>query len=816
MEIAFTVTKLGPLSQIAVPIIGIDKLVYLAYHAYGWYKSTEQALTLEQTLGSNGASLVATSAFNLRRYCNIRQDQGGVYGAAQGINGSLTRILLPKASTATEGNSGLICLRALVIGLLCFVRQPYITSILKEVLPHYLLNHELEGDVTELQGACVAAVSQYVTTISKEEDIDILSGRLQDHIDSQLKRVTDATLFELQSSQKMDISQVTGLLRWILTPLHSRQSSTYPTKSAKVWALALVLSEVGFEIEARRKAITTAYSAERHDAAMPGDYRDIPEVVLVLSPGWHTDIGTRTPMSIGNVDIRPPPRIIPIRAVPTVAFSELIIKMPYLNPITLETAFFATFAHVQRCLRARPWFCLAAGFQDCLKPIEQDRDVFDCLGAQYRDLLVHYTSNGSLERFGATNEEMMRLLSPMIEQYAARDEDVREECIYVFMQHIVLAGTLAMVTLFIHRDGTDSESALDIDFVYDAPFSNDINDRRWPQQDWAKRVGADLWTMKGLFEPNNSDYHSAYAFAPSDENALRRRRQVTHKYFSCDWANDMAKILVGATLTPETSVFGAQNHGLAIVSSFALQPSMSTSAPFIYHMQRGQLLDIPTKGGLILDGLKETPLHCKRRTLDSSFRVRAVEDLDEKPVEISSLRWDLDPCWETDVQSCCVNLRVGGLPVLQLSLHALLRSLEISYADRAPCPFTTSDDSSSCQNRHPEDAIARTKNLVSIGTWFRLPLLEMLRQGEFGISDIEGESSDETKQPNWVINAHDSEILAILALNCTFTSSLKPQHRILAECLLTGMEKAESLGYPKESVMIILHNLGSRFQSELK
>ncbi|KAI9698178.1 MAG: hypothetical protein M1836_004180 [Candelina mexicana] len=747
MEIAFTVTKLGPLSQIAIPIIGIDKLVYLAYHAYGWYKSPEQALTLEQTLGSSGASLVATSTFNVRRYCNIRQDQGGVYGTTQGTDGSLTRILLPKASTATEGSSGLICLRALVIGLLCFIRPPQITSILKKVLPRYLLNHELEGDVTELQGACVAAIFQYVTTISKEEDTDSLPGRLQDHTDRQLKRVSNATLFELQSSQRMDIAQVTGLLSWILTPLHSRQNSVYATKSAKVWALALVLSESlaldGLQISER--------VAQRLSA--------MPRYAL------------RRESSLSEQS-------------PAVAFSELVLDLPYLNSTSLEIAFFETFAHVQRCLRSRPWFCHAAGLQDCLEPIPQDCRVWDCLGEQQRDLLIRYTSS--------------------------LDQDQRRECIHILMQHIILAGTLAIVTLFVHQEKTDSGSAIDVNIVYDAPFSNDIDDYRWPQQDWAQSVGADLWDMKGLFEPNNSEYHGAFAFAPSDKKALRSRRQVLHEQLCHIWANDMAQILVGATLDPKKSIFGAQNHGLAHVSSFALQPSMKTSAPFIYHMQRGQLLDIPTKGGLIFDGLEDTPLQYKRRILDESYRISAVEDMNENPVEVNSLRWDLDPCWETDVQTCCVNLRVGGLPVLQLSLHDLLRSIEFSYPDQAPCAFTGSEPGSSCQDSHSGDTVAHSKHLICSGAWYRLPLLDMLRQGQLGISDIdEGEPDVEKEKPNWLVYAHGNEILTMLALNCTFTHPLKPEYRILADCLPAGLEKAKALGYPATTVMIVLHGVGS-------
>ncbi len=290
------------------------------------------------------------------------------------------------------------------------MRPPQITSVLKEVLPHYLSNHELEGDIIELQGACIAALSQYVITISREEDVDSLPGRLQDHVDSQLKRVTDATLFELQSSQKVDVAQVIGLLRWILTPLHSRQSSVYFTKSAKVWALALVLSEVGFEIEARRKAIRATYSTDRHDAAMQADYRDVPEVILVLSPGWPTDIGACAPMAGDNAEIRPPPRVIPIRAVPAVGFSELVLQVPHLDAASLETAFFETFAHVQRCLKSRPWFCLAAGLQDRLEPVQHDQSVEWCLGTQQRRLLIRYISSGDWE--------MMRLLSPMVKLHA--------------------------------------------------------------------------------------------------------------------------------------------------------------------------------------------------------------------------------------------------------------------------------------------------------------------------------------------------------------------------------------------------------------
>ena len=141
---------------------------------------------------------------------------------------------------------------------------------------------------------------------------------------------------------------------------------------------------------------------------------------------------------------------------------------------------------------------------------------------------------------------------------------------------------------------------------------------------------------------------------------------------------------------------------------------------------------------------------------------------------------------------------------LQLSLDALLRSVEDAYPYRATCSLATSEVDPSCQNSHPKDEVAHCTHLLYSREWYRIPLLDMIRQGQLGITGIEGEFSNETGQPSWVVNAHGSEILTMLALNMTFTQELKPEYRIVADCLPAGLEKAEALGYPGKSVMIVL------------
>jgi hypothetical protein len=101
----------------------------------------------------------------------IPQAQSGVRGAAV-KDGSLTSFPVPSASTSTDCEAALVCLRALTVALLCFFEPNTVTHVVVAVLPYGLLYYDQEGKDVELQGPIYGAFRQYVKAVATEEDTD--------------------------------------------------------------------------------------------------------------------------------------------------------------------------------------------------------------------------------------------------------------------------------------------------------------------------------------------------------------------------------------------------------------------------------------------------------------------------------------------------------------------------------------------------------------------------------------------------------------------------------------------------------------------
>ena len=79
----------------------------------------------------------------------------------QGIaysNGELELLTLPKASTALDGDSGLICLRALVTAVLCLFDVAATTAILAQVIPDNLIHYELDDQPLNVEGPLLSSL----------------------------------------------------------------------------------------------------------------------------------------------------------------------------------------------------------------------------------------------------------------------------------------------------------------------------------------------------------------------------------------------------------------------------------------------------------------------------------------------------------------------------------------------------------------------------------------------------------------------------------------------------------------------------------
>ena len=492
MTLAFNVSNLGPLSQIGFDYKDVGTAVYLATGAYGWFKSRERTLSLEQTLAASGVSLAIVSTFNSSRYTKYRQDHGCTCGVARTLQNTITRIKLPKASTALEGHAGMMCLRALTLALLCFVDQSQIPAILKDILPRRLFHYDQEGEEFVIEGPSLAALIRYVQAINTEESIDDLRTKLLNRVDSQIQRVTNATMDDILISQQTEIGHIVGLVDWLLTPAAKRDISIYRTRSLRVWCLALVLSELGFELEADRTAVTEPLSLSKLERESEY-YNHEARVVLVLASGWSTDQARKLSHAIHDrfhQRVHIPPRIITVRAFPAIAYADNVMDQSFrgfpADATDLERAFVGTFVFVRHKLSCESSVRTAAGLESA-KDI--DKSLYGALleepgAAQERDVLR------ALKRFfrhscRLNDQDIPRLqsfvgplLTPLICEFLVPWHNRRGESTELFegdsrimMDHILFSSIIAVFSLFINTD-TDmtDKSGLDMEFIYTGPI----------------------------------------------------------------------------------------------------------------------------------------------------------------------------------------------------------------------------------------------------------------------------------------------------------------------------------------------------------
>jgi len=357
MEVGFTVNA-GPLSQISIHLISLQTAVQLATGAWGWWRGNQRIQSLQQTLEAGNAALVPAHTFLRQRYTTFRNDHGCVYGAALDASGKLVRMPLPRASTALSEDAGIDCLRALIVGLSCVMDENQIYGLLKELLPQYLLHFEQDDHPRRLDGACLTATLHFISAVLREEVVDKIRDRLFDTIDSQLPRVTGASRSELLACQHTEVCHISGVLRWIFEPAYKFEGSTKPvylTRSLKVWALALILAELGFDVEAARLAVKSSYEGLEDGIRLNESHLGIPEVFLVLAHGWPTDPSASRSLPTADKSLlHAPARVVPIRAIPTLAYAEFVTKIT-VSANYLQEAFTASFCHVHSYLRRQQW-----------------------------------------------------------------------------------------------------------------------------------------------------------------------------------------------------------------------------------------------------------------------------------------------------------------------------------------------------------------------------------------------------------------------------------------------------------------------------
>lgn len=686
MELGFSISA-GPLSQISVPVVSIELAVQLATGAYGWWKARDRGRSMLGLVESKQCQLSTTSSFNLLRYVDRRKG-GLIRGVARNPDGILSCVTLPNASTASSGDQGLACLRAVVCALLCFYNSSTVVEILIDALPGTLYTSNQDGGDEAIEGAMVSSLRQYVKAAASEENSDDLRQKLLDAVDSKLGNVTGATskdVFECDNLLESDVANFIGVLKWILTPSFNRNQHVYPTRSLKVWALSLIMSQLGFEVTASMHAVSSEsdYRTYVQDFGYQPTYQ---EVILVTSSVGPTDPLTARGGGYRLSSLDSNPRTGSIRSIPWIAFRNLQDNPGLATPKYLSEVWEFTFEYVSELLEPpKPW----VGTRDLFVVLEFTGAALESFGKDLHPKLAHIdqrskfwddfqwltfviyhplmkfaTPQGKLSLWN--ERDILSQFKGATPEYAALpDGEILDD--WYITRAVVLATIYAVCCKWLYIDD-ESQSLLDTEIAF--------------SPDYIRRGNLGPWTS---FEPFST------VLLPEHRPARGFWSEMEHK----NWFTMLVNVFSGVPNDPALkvraergsssrdrsfkSILGFQKNGVVFLPNLLVSPSANSKNWFRYHIRVGQVLDVPLQedGFICASSGPAKSLQPASWTPDPSYERTLVEN----PLPDTVARIDPEPWWEFDERTVVFRARVGGSvkavfspAALFLSSHSLLIS----------------------------------------------------------------------------------------------------------------------------------------------
>lgn len=674
MELGFSVTA-GPLSQISVSLFSVELAVQLATGAYGWWKARDRGHSMLGLVESRACRITTTSTFNLIRYVDKRRDSL-TRGVARDPDGVISCVSLPNASSASSGDQGIVCLRAVTCALMCFYDSNTVLDILIGVLPGTIYTSDQEGGNEEITGPLLASLRQFVIAAGVEEDSDDLRQRLLDVVDSLLPNVTGATkgdIFDCDNFLESDVPNFIGALRWILTPVLKREQNVYPTRSLKVWALSLIMAQLGFEVAASMHAISSRQDYEAY-VQNTGYQATFQEVILVTSNHGPTDPLSHQQSS--RQDPGPSTRIGTIRSIPWVVFRNLQDNQGLATPKYLSEAWEYTFDYVYGILEPAQPGKNKANFETTIEFTEAANQSF---GKTLHEKLKHidqkskfweefqwltFVTSHPLKKFVShsgkdsiwNNGIILSQFKDDGSEYAVPpDQDNLDD--WYITRVVFLATIYAVCFKWIHKDDT-LKSPLDTEIAFCSEYLRRGNLTPWVSYE----------VFRALLMPKNHPARGFWATA-------------THQ----SWFQLIVNVFCGSTRdpvldarskkgnsrdTPLLSTLGVQRNGIVILPSILLYPSSDSSTWFRYHIRVGQLLDLPLDDdGLVCAAdIPSRSSAFKTWKPEPEKRHTTIENLDLG----ETVRIDAEPWWESDERSVVFRARIGGVVKAVFSPEAIL------------------------------------------------------------------------------------------------------------------------------------------------
>ena len=697
LELALPVSS-GPFNQISIPLKSIESAVYLAKGAYGWWKGPEKSRCLLDIIESKKGELSAALTFNPRTF-KAREAryplQGVSIGSLEpGRTGPIT-CTLPAGSTSMTGSEGLNCLRALTTGLLCLFDLEETSKILIEIVPDHLIRHELDDIRLEKQGPLSTALTQYVKTVSLEEDNRRSSQHLLALLDTHQKAVNNLSVEDLKHCQVYERPLVIAFLSWLLTSEYKREIRyvrVYPTRSLRVWSLAFLLGELAFEAVASSIAIKTEEMYRSYLRCQP-DPAEFSHVFLITQ-----SVGIADPTLVQERFQRAEDkrqRLIPIGTIPYVTFEHYALYKPSdgTEKPSLESLaeiFYFTFEHVQRYSVSfstfdsliskgdnkpnsgnlgNPFDSPAGGLTAYqkykLQDWIEDTRVSDLLAKPIAKYLATdcpdrcgrspcLYSPPFLPPEGSDNRPIREAMECEIQN---RHRDMRP---WMIMHIIMLSFAYAIASQILRlEDGCRANLNTEIiwrpirfmDNVSESP--NVRHTSSTPKLNTIIPDGNTVFwalAMSSLLGASPAIPHGMEV----DESPVIRIKRALYQMMCGNPLLDIPNLSI-------SNAVGCCMNGITLLSDVLVDLSVNRSSLYIHHLRFGRLLELPVNDHGLLVACSPRAFVDSRCLLPIT-RVLSSDHWQPNRWSIPEVRWDPEPDWERDDRQIGLRCRVDGIP----------------------------------------------------------------------------------------------------------------------------------------------------------
>jgi len=660
-----------PLAQVGVSV-PLDKAYQLAVGAYGWFKAAARSKSFQQLLEITGGTLEPSKSFNMKQYSSVVSSRSEIRGAFV-HNGQLLPTALSKASTACSEDPGMLCLRALVTGLLSIYDTDACTAILSSSIPGTLAKYADERDGFETNPSILAALREYIEAVAVEEDNNMLRGIILEHIVQRRSALVGASEADIQACEPVhdsDMNLTIGLLKWLLRPPANRSTVHYPTRSLRVWTTAGILQFIGFDVFALSEV---ASSESRYTLFLgaPPEPTSPATVVLVTWPHGKTD-------SMQAYNVKPAgysglrPRIMHMWEIPWSAFRHMSGSDRLVNTQYLADAWKYAFNSARQVV-------LPPGFNNFgMVRLNLTGDAREAASELHRSLLRLYASELAsfcgkpMERFvpdsmnspGWDPDAMDSWLDSLSQNRpSAQSIDVMLADNSLVLSAIILGTVYGVVSRCCYVEGRELDVSSELVFRPDLLFEHDR------LKGWASAVGRAVGGVV-LFEDWNGFVYEAVLgvdFGMFHGVSLQAGRQYSRR-------------LKRESLTHGRFLLGCQANGMAAITSMAIDPSIQPQSLVQLMLHRGQVLSFPLCDGQFIEAADWVEPSSDL----SPEAVQGIEALDTEGWDLfdNLTRADVEPCWEEDARRVVIRIRRKGHLVATVNLNRVKSTLTSEFM---PC-----------------------------------------------------------------------------------------------------------------------------------